>query len=86
MVTNWVAGILPCQSHPVPIFEVASCLLSRSREAIAAAHDIIPQTERPDQHIRQAHPGDYRRKLKPETIAALNAVLGRFFLTFGYAA
>jgi hypothetical protein len=55
-------------------------------EAIAAAHDVIPQTERPDQHIRQAHPGDYRRKLKPETIAALNAVLGRFFLTFGYSA
>jgi hypothetical protein len=53
-------------------------------DAIAAAHDFIPESERPDQHIRQAHPGDYQRKLKPETIAALNAVLGRFFTTFGY--
>ena len=61
--------------------------LSSSRiEAIAVAHDIIPETERPDQHIRQVHPGDYRRKLKPETIVALNAVLRRFFVTFGYEA
>jgi hypothetical protein len=59
-------------------------LSSERIEAIAAPHNIIPETERPDQHIRQAHPGDYQRKLKPGTIAALNAVLGRFFVTFGY--
>jgi len=59
-------------------------LSSERIEAIAAAHDSIPQTERPDQHIRQAHPGDYRRKLKPETIATLNVVLDRFFRRFGY--
>lgn len=59
-------------------------LSSERIETIAAAHDIIPETERPNQHVRQAHPGDYRRKLKPETISALNAVLGRFLTTFGY--
>jgi hypothetical protein len=52
--------------------------------AIAAHYQGIPATERPDQHIRQAHPGDYRRKLKPETIAALNGILGEFMATFGY--
>jgi hypothetical protein len=51
---------------------------------IAARHNTIPDTERPDQHIRQVHPGDYRRKLKPETIAALNGVLGKFMARFGY--
>jgi sulfotransferase family protein len=55
-------------------------------EAIAAAHDFIPEEERQDQHIRQAHPGDYQRKLKPETISALNVVLRRFFRKFGYDA
>jgi hypothetical protein len=59
-------------------------LCSERIEAIAAAHDFIPEKERPDQHVRQAHPGDHQRKLKPETIAALNAMLGRFFITFGY--
>jgi hypothetical protein len=60
-------------------------LASERIEAIAAVHDMIPKTERLDQHIRQAHPGDYRRKLRPETVAALDAVFGRFFATFGYA-
>jgi hypothetical protein len=55
-------------------------------EAIATAHDFIPEAERPDRHIRQAHPGDYRRKLKPETIATLNVVLDRFLRKFGYDA
>src|SRR5258708_9780880 len=32
-------------------------------KAIATAHDFMPEGERPDHHIRQAHPGDYRRKL-----------------------
>jgi hypothetical protein len=59
-------------------------LSSERIEAIAAAHDVFPEKERADQHVRQAHPGDYRRKLKPETISALNAVLGRFFMTFDY--
>jgi hypothetical protein len=55
-------------------------------EAVAAAHDIIPSAEHPHEHIRQAHPGDHKRKLRPETIVALNAVLSRFLKTFGYDA
>jgi hypothetical protein len=54
--------------------------------AIIAPYEAIPIAERPDQHVRQAHPGDHRRKLKPATIAALNGVLGKFMATFGYQA
>ncbi len=43
-------------------------LSSRDIEAIATAHDIIPSAEHPNQHIRQAHPGDHKRKLRRETI------------------
>jgi hypothetical protein len=53
---------------------------------IAAHHAGIPIAEQPDQRIRQGHPGDHRRKLKPETIAALNGVLAEFMATFGYQA
>ena len=53
---------------------------------IVAHYAGIPVAEQPDQHIRQAHPGDHRRKLKPETIAALNGVLAEFMATFGYQA
>jgi hypothetical protein len=52
--------------------------------AIVAPYAEIPVAEQPDQHIRQAHPGDHRRKLKPETIAALNGVLANFLAAFGY--
>jgi hypothetical protein len=60
-------------------------LSSEQIDLIATSHDLIPAEEQPDQHIRQAHPGDYQRKLMPETIVALNAVLGRFFRQFGYS-
>jgi hypothetical protein len=53
---------------------------------IIAPHDTIPIAERPDQHIRQAHPGDYLRKLKPTTISTLNDVLAEFMAAFGYKA
>jgi hypothetical protein len=52
--------------------------------SIIAPYEAIPVAERPDQHVRQVHPGDYRRKLKPETIAALDGVLDEFMATFGY--
>jgi hypothetical protein len=52
---------------------------------IVAAYSRLPETENPNLHIRQAHPGDHLRKLKPETISALNGVLGAFIRKFGYA-
>lgn len=37
-------------------------------------------------HKRQIRPGDHARKLKPETITAMNAVLGGMLARFDYAA
>jgi sulfotransferase family protein len=67
-VCNWFSLVIP----------------DERRFAIVARYAGIPVAEQPDQHIRQAHPGDYRRKLKPETIAALDGVLANFMATFGY--
>jgi hypothetical protein len=39
---------------------------------IAQRFDIFPGQEDPSAHIRKVTPGDYKQKLKPETIAQLN--------------
>lgn len=41
---------------------------------ISAKHDQIPSSENEDRHIRQVHPGNFRKKLKPETIEKLSDV------------
>jgi hypothetical protein len=55
----------------------------RIRE-FAAAYDAIPKTDQPHAHIRQVHPGDHKRKLRPDTIAVLNASLANFLDAFSY--
>ena len=52
--------------------------------AIVTAQESIPDVERPNYHVRQAHPGDYRRKLRSNTIQALNSVLKDYLEAFGY--
>jgi hypothetical protein len=50
---------------------------------IADENDILPNKEDPDAHIRQVRPGNYRLKLKEETIRKLNErfkpVLGKYY-------
>lgn len=41
--------------------------------------------EDPASHKRQITPGDHRRKLQPETVRAMNAVLADQLAAFGYA-
>jgi hypothetical protein len=55
----------------------------RIRE-FAVAHGTIPKGDEPHAHIRQVHPGDHKRKLRPATIAALNASLANFLGAFSY--
>lgn len=43
--------------------------------SVAQEHDVIPREERPDQHIRQVYPGNFRKHLQQETIEKLNARL-----------
>lgn len=52
--------------------------------AAAAAQDVFPDSEQPDKHIRQVKPGNFREKLKPETIIALNETFGPYLRIFGY--
>jgi hypothetical protein len=51
-----------------------------------APFDVFPDGERPDQHVRQVHPGNYKKKLKPETIGKLNELFGEELEFFGYPA
>ena len=51
---------------------------------VADKNDIRPRAEKESQHVRQVSPGDYLRKLKPETIAQLNQLLEKELSYFGY--
>jgi hypothetical protein len=51
---------------------------------IAESQDIVPTTEDRIQHIRQVHPGDAARKLRPETIDTLREVFAEYLECFGY--
>ncbi len=55
-----------------------------ARDAIADAHDMIPEAENPGAHVRRAHPGDHREKLDPKTIAFLNDLLAPILDRHGY--
>jgi hypothetical protein len=46
--------------------------------------DIIPEVEKPNEHIRQVHPGNYLKKLKPDTINFLTEKYKPFLEMFCY--
>lgn len=52
---------------------------------VAKQNDVIPQAERPEQHIRQVFPGNFRKHLNDNTIRTLNARLEPILEKFGYA-
>lgn len=51
---------------------------------ISARHDVVPAREDASNHIRQVHPGNFRKKLRRDTIEQLNVVLSEFLDDFGY--
>lgn len=51
---------------------------------IAAKHDQIPDSENEDKHIRQVHPGNYLKKLKPETIEKLDDIFSVILSKLNY--
>lgn len=53
-------------------------------ERIAAKNDIRPNIERPDKHIRQVNPGNYKVHLKKETIHLINQRLDPFLRQYDY--
>lgn len=53
-------------------------------ELCAEAAASTPQDENIQRHLRQRTPGDYRRKLRPTTVARLNRELAPILSAFGY--
>jgi hypothetical protein len=53
-------------------------------EAAVAQVDVFPDKERPDQHVRQVHPGNYKQKLLPETIRYMEDICAAEMEFFGY--
>jgi hypothetical protein len=53
-------------------------------DQVAAANDVRPAAEDQRKHIRKGAPGDHRDKLRPETIAALDALFRDTCRHFGY--
>lgn len=54
------------------------------QKAIVDRYDQIPKSEQADQHVRQVHPGNYKTKLIPETIAKLDVIFAQELSIFGY--
>ena len=61
-------------------------LTDQLRKKLARKTDFTVSKEDTSRHKRQITPGDHRRKLKPETIAELNEILGSELEFFGYGA
>lgn len=57
-----------------------------TRDAVADRFDIRPDAERPDQHVRQVTPGNFRRHLSPDTAERLTAAFGEYLRLYGYEA
>ncbi|HEY5238478.1 MAG TPA: sulfotransferase domain-containing protein [Rhizomicrobium sp.] len=46
--------------------------------------DVVPDAERPDEHIRQVSPGNYKKHLGEGTVEHINGVLGEYMRLYGY--
>jgi hypothetical protein len=56
------------QTWAKELFAHCGMTISSQRfEAAVAQLNGLPDKERPDQHVRQVHPGNYKQKLRPET-------------------
>ena len=73
---EWIADICDTFGWSVPEHTI---------KKIADKNDFRPRAEKESQHIRQVTPGDYKRKLKPETIEQLNRLLETELSFFGYS-
>ena len=72
---GWVAGICEHFGWDIP---------PERHRSIASQHDVFPTGERPNEHIRQVHPGNFRTKLKPRMIEQLDAMFAEEQAFFGY--
>lgn len=59
-------------------------VLPSEADAIADKHDILPDQERPDQHVRWARPGNHLKYLNPNVIDEINTLYCKPMRRFGY--
>ena len=72
---NWVARVAG---------DLGIELTREQAEQIADRHDILPETENPNAHIRSVRPGGYVEKLAPGTIEFIKGNHPTFFGSYGY--
>jgi hypothetical protein len=72
---QWAEDILEYFKWPVAEEKISS---------VVNPLDIIPENEKPDEHIRQVHPRNYLKKLKPATISILTEKFKPFLKMFSY--
>lgn len=65
--------------------ELGVHLAASELETLRAKHDVFPEEEKSDAHIRQVHPGNHVSKLSPQTIGYLNRLFFPVLSTFGYS-
>lgn len=51
---------------------------------LLATHDVVPNSENPDQHIRQVAPGNFRRHLSEEALNYIEKKSESYMADFGY--
>jgi hypothetical protein len=51
---------------------------------VVSMFDVIPTSENQDEHIRQVHPGNYKKKLSQDTIAEMTELTKPFLDYFDY--
>ncbi|GGW82296.1 sulfotransferase domain-containing protein [Alteromonas halophila] len=72
---SWFKGVLTYLDIPVK---------DKLAENVVKQFDVIPSEEKDDQHIRQVHPGNYKKKLAAETVETLNEQAMDFLRYFNY--
>jgi hypothetical protein len=72
---EWLAEMLDYLDFPVS---------SRVINKICRVHDVFPDTERVNEHVRQVRPGNYKTRLRHHTIETMNKQLCDLLVRYGY--
>lgn len=72
---RWVGEVLNHFGWSVP---------QETVDEIIARYDLFPDAEKPDAHVRQVKPGNYREHLNKQTVTAINAAFAEDLAVLGY--
>jgi hypothetical protein len=72
---QWAAAICEHYGWDIP---------TDKQKAAVEQIDVFPDAERPADHVRQVHPGNYEKKLRAETIRWIEEACGEEMAFFGY--